>query len=93
MWSRPVVHSISVGHSISREMRVWIGEPVGSAGRSALRVWSVARGSGGVLAALLLAFAGVSSMLWLLYELATWWLQLAAQPFPGTGAGLENLFR
>ena len=93
MSSRLVFHSILEGHSIGPEARARIGERLGSAGRAATRVWSMVRGTAGVVLALLLAFAAVAAMLWLLYELASWWVRLAAQPFVGSGAGLEDLFR
>ena len=65
----------------------------GAAARSAVRAWHVVRAPAGVLLALVLAFTGLSAMIWLLYQLGSWWVQLAAQPFPGADAGLEQLFR
>lgn len=93
MPTRPVVPSVFAGHSIPLERGGRLGERVGAVGRAGALVWGRVRGPAAVLFALLLTFAGVAAMLWLLYELASWWIRLAAQPFPGTTAGLEHLFR
>ena len=93
MSSRPAVPSIVAGHSISAGARAALGHRVGAAARSAVRAWHVVRAPAGVLLALLLTFTGLSAMIWLLYQLGSWWVQLAAQPFPGADAGLEHLFR
>ena len=93
MSSRPVVRSVLAGHSIPRERGGRLGERVGAVGRAGARAWERVRGPAGVLLTLLLAFTGLSAMIWLLYELGSWWVQLSAQPFPGADAGLEHLFR
>jgi hypothetical protein len=93
MSSRPVVRSLFAGHSIRRERGGRLAERVGAVGRAGALVWERVRGPAAVLLGLLLTFTGVAAMLWLLYELASWWITVAAQPFPGTAAGLEHLFR
>ena len=93
MSSRPAVPSIVAGHSISAEARAGLGQRVAAVGRTAVHIWHRVRGPAGVLLALLLTFTGLSAMIWLLYQLGSWWVQLAAQPFPGADAGLEHLFR
>ncbi len=93
MSSRSLGRSIAVGHAGSAGARVGLARRLRVAARSAAPAFRAARAAAMALAALTLASIALTAMVWLLYELGSWWIEFGAQPFPGAGTGLEDLLR
>ena len=93
MPTRPISRLITDSHRGPAGVRAGHSNRLGIAAASCASAWRAMRGTAAVVAVLALAFGGISAMLWLFYELASWWIQFAAHPFPGAGTGLEDLIR
>ena len=85
MSSRPLGRSVAVRPAGTASARTELAQHLHVAALSAAAVWRAARGPAMALAALTLAAAALTAMVWLLYELGSWWIEFGSQPFPGAG--------